>query len=288
LDFQDEINIIALAEYSIPSNFEKVHKLRNKIENLNQNDIFKIINEILNENDFYESYFSILKCNIVKMFFTSNLYKEEKGKEFQLINYKAEDSECFDSNYFNFIEEYDKKGENYKDFKKILILKILPSENRAYTVSHLKKIVISPTLFFLGKDIKKYHDKIKTILKGYLMVILLHETEHFFRLLDKDNKVFNNRSREKEGGRLFIKYLFGVESINHININQSKIILNSDSWKEPKVLKEIFINQLEDCEEDNINTFILNYFPNSISFFSIKDKKGNNRQKSKIFNYIKK
>jgi len=288
LDFQDEINIIALAEYSIPSNFEKVHKLRNKIENLNQNDIFKIINEILNENDFYESYFSILKCNIVKMFFTSNLYKEEKGKEFQLINYKAEDSECFDSNYFNFIEEYDKKGENYKDFKKILILKILPTENRAYTVSHLKKIVISPTLFFLGKDIKKDHDEIKTILKGYLMVILLHETEHFFRLLDKDNKVFNNRSREKEGGRLFIKYLFGVESINHININQSKIILNSDSWKEPKVLKEIFINQLEDCEEDNINTFILNYFPNSISFFSIKDKKGNNRQKSKIFNYIKK
>ena len=140
LDLKDEINIISLAEYSIPSNFEKVHKLRNKIENLNQNDIFKIIKEILNENVFYESYFSILKCHIVKTFFISNLYIEEKGKEFQLINYKTEDSECLDSIYLNFIEEYDKKGENYKDFKKILILKILPSENRAYTSSSWKKL----------------------------------------------------------------------------------------------------------------------------------------------------
>ena len=97
LDLKDEINIISLAEYSIPSNFEKVHKLRNKIENLNQNDIFKIIKEILNENVFYESYFSILKCHIVKTFFISNLYIEEKGKEFKLINYKTEDSECLDS-----------------------------------------------------------------------------------------------------------------------------------------------------------------------------------------------
>ena len=56
----------------------------------------------------------------------------------------------------------------------------------------IKKIVISPTLFFLGKDIKKDQDEIKAILKGYLMIILLQETEHFYRLLDKDNKVYIN------------------------------------------------------------------------------------------------
>ena len=122
----------------------------------------------------------------------------------------------------------------------------------------------------MGKDLKE--DDIKIILKGYLLIIILHETEHFFRLLNKAKKVFDFTPRGKEGGKLFIKYLFGVYSINHIDVNQSKEVLNYENWKEHQKIKKIFMNQLENNEENNINDFLLNYFPNSISFYSTKYK----------------
>ena len=109
----------------------------------------------------------------------------------------------------------------------------------------------------------------KIILKSYLLIIILHETEHFFQLLNNAKKVFDFTARGKER---FIKYLFGVNSINHINVNQSKEVLNYDNWKDHQKIKKIFINQLEDIEENNINDFLLNYFPNSISFYSTKYK----------------
>lgn len=155
------------------------------------------------------------------------------------------------------------------EFKKLIITKILTSGDRAYTIGTVNKIVINPAQFFFGKLIKD-NDDIKIILKGYLLVILLHETKHFFRLLDTNEKVFQFTPREKEGGRLFIKYLFGVESINHINMNQAESLLNINSWKNHKTLKSIFSEQLEDIEENNINDFIINYFSDSISFYSTK------------------
>ena len=135
----------------------------------------------------------------------------------------------------------------------------------------LKKIVINPVQFFLGKEIKEENDII-TILKGYLIVILLHEIEHFLRLLDNSKNVLPRTPRDGEGGRMFIKYIFGVPSINHINSNQAKLILNNDTWKDHENLKKIFIGQLEDFDEENIDDFLLNYFKNSISFFSSRTK----------------
>ena len=72
---------------------------------------------------------------------------------------------------------------------------------------------------------------------------------------------------KKEGGRLFIKYLFGVYSINHINETQANLILNIENWSDHKKIKNIFREQIEDYEEYNISEFILNHFSNSIAFF---------------------
>ena len=274
-----------MADYDIPTDFEKFQKLMFKLGNLNQDKITTIINEILNKDDFYNSYFSILKTDIIKEFFTSHLYLDENGKEFHLKNEESKDSECFANIYFNFIKKYDNKDGNYREFKYLIILKILPIGDRAYTVGRLKTILINPTMFFLGKDIKK-EDELKTILKEYLLVILLHETENYFRLLDKDNKVFDLTPRKKKGGRLFIKYLFGVESISHINLNQANIILKSYNWKEHQTLKKNFIDQFEDLEGEN--DFILKCFPNSISFFTTGQKEQNNNSKFNIFQYLKK
>jgi len=279
-NFDNEINIFSLVDYNItydiPCEFENIDNYKKKIENLEQENILKIINEIFNDDTFYDYYFSIMRNNIIKKFFTSNLYLEENSKEFNFITDKNENSECFEIIYNDFLQEYDNKNEGYKKFKNLIILKILPNGDRAYTIRPLKKIVINPAQFYMGKDLKE--DDIKTILKSYLLIIILHETEHFFRLLNKTKKVFDLTPRGKEGGRLFIKYLFGVYSINHINVNQSKEVLNYDNWKDHQEIKKIFINQLEDIEENNINDFLLNYFPNSISFYSTKYKSKNNEK----------
>lgn len=290
-DLNNELLIFGLADYNISYNFEDFEKFINKLENLNQNDIIRIIKEILNENDFYETYFTILRTDIVKKFFTSILYLDENDTEFQFKKEKIEGSECFEDNYNNFLKDYDKKNDNYQKLKDVIIFKLLPSSDRAYTIKKLKKIVINPTHFFPGKDIKDENEK-KLILKGYLMIILLHETEHYFRLLDKENNnVFSVTPREKEGGRMFIKYLFDVESINHINEEHTKKLFNINNWKNHDKLKSIFYGQLQDIKEDNIDEFIRNIYPNSISFYTMRTnlpKKENKKGKYPNNKYIRK
>ena len=67
-DLNDEINIFLLSEYVSSGDFLNIQKLKNGLENLNQNKIKGFIKDILNENEFYEHYFSILKCDIIKSF----------------------------------------------------------------------------------------------------------------------------------------------------------------------------------------------------------------------------
>ncbi len=271
-DLDDEIIIFSFSESEIKfresEEFYNIENFKNKLKNLNDNKILKMIEDILDKDDIYEIYFSILKSSIVEKFYSSNLYLGEDDKEFKFLAEEEKNSECFKDIYFNFLNNYDKKDENFKTFKDLIILKILPGGDRAYTLRYLKKIVINPAQFFLGKEFNDNNDnKIIFILKGYLMVILLHETEHYFRLLNKNKKVFDFTPREKEGGRLFIKYLFDVYSINHINETQANLILNIENWSDHQKIKNIFSEQIEDYEENDINEFILNHFTNSISFF---------------------
>ena len=78
-----------------------------------------------------------------------------------------------------------------------------------------------------------------------------------------------NTPREKEGGKLFIKYLLGVESIGHINLEQAKNLLELKNWKNIDKIKSIFKDQKEN---DNFTTK-KNCFPNTISFYSISHKR---------------
>jgi len=285
-----EFSIFAFSQYKIPTEFNQINKFKIKLKNLEQKNIIKIIKEILNDNDFYDHYFSILKCDIIKEFFSSHLIINDNDKVFQKQNYQSKDSENFMEVYFDFINYYDKKNENYKEFKDLIIYKILPYGDRAYTLKELKKFVINPVQFFLGNDLKEDSD-VKKMLKGYTIIILLHETEHFLRLLDKNKKVFPLTPRQREGGRLFIKYLFDVYSINHINLEQANKILDIETWKDHKELKNIFIDQLEDVEKEkgeNFDEFLHNYFKNSISFFSSRETKINKSQKFNLDLYLKK
>ena len=272
-----ENNIFVLVKFIASNNLLGIKNLQKQIENLNTDKIKNLIKEILNENDFYDKYFSILKCDIIKKFFTSHITTDEKNDEFHLQKEKSKDSENFSDIYFNFIQKYDKKEDNYNEFKKLIILKILTNGDRAYTLKIFKKIIINPSQFYIGEDIKE-EINIKAILKGYLMVILLHETEHFFRAFDNSKNYFPKTPRQKEGGRMFNKYIFDVQSINHINFEQANKIFCEDIWKSHEEVKKIFSGQLEDVDEENIGDFLLNYFKNSISFYSSRQKLGKQKK----------
>ena len=290
LGLDNEFSIFAFSQYKIPTEFNLIRKFKIKIENLVQKNIVAIIKEILYDNDFIELYFSILKCDTIKDFYNNYVRINENDNVFQKQKYQSNDSEIFDEVYSDFMKQYEKKNENYQEFKDLIIYKILPYGDRAYTLKELKKFVINPALFFLGNDLKEDSD-IKKMLKGYIMIILLHETEHFLRLLDKNKKVFPITPRQKEGGRLFIKYIFDVYSINHINLEQANKLLNILTWEDHNELKKIFLNQLEDIEEEkgeNVDEFLHSYFKDSISFFSNKERKGDNNKKFNLDLYLKK
>ena len=67
----------------------------------------------------------------------------------------------------------------------MIIFKILPYGDRGYTVRHLNKIIINPSQFLIGEEIDELN--IKTILKSYLIVILLNETEYFCLNFKEEN-----------------------------------------------------------------------------------------------------
>ena len=286
-----ELGIFAFSQYKISEEFNKIQKFKMKLENLEQKNIIKLIKDILNDNDFFEKYFSILKSNIVKDFFNSYLTINEKDNTFQKDENKTSDSECFSEVYSYFINQYDKANDDYQEFKDLITYKILPFGDRAYTFKKFKKIVINPVQFFLGNKLK-VDLEMENILKGYLIVILLHETEHFLRTLGKKKNISLFTPRQREGGKLFIKYLFDVYSINHINKEQADKILDLKTWNDHKGLKKIFISQLEEIEEErgeNFNEFLTNYFTSSISFFSRRTKKfDNNAKKFNLDEYLKK
>ena len=242
------------------------------IENLEQDKIKSFIEKILDENDFYHIFFSIMKCGIVKTFFTKKIMiKNNNGEyEYKLITNENEGSESIKEMYDKFLNLYDKEGDNYKDFKKLFIIKILSKSDRVCLFPELKKIIINPSQFYFSKELND--SEIEVILKLYLLIILLYETEHFLILL-QDEIFYVDTPR---GDKLFIKYLFGVEIINNIDVSQATKILSIEEWKNHETIKSIFIGQKDSVINTNEN-------PKSISYYTTKYEENNEINKNNTF-----
>ena len=269
---EDEIIICSTLRKSEPIECYKIFEnIIEAIENINNIEISSYIEEIFKENDIYSVFFSIMRSDVVSNFFGGILHI--KDNQFELLNSRIQDSESFKDIYNDFLNTYDKKNDGYKDFKKLIILKILSKGDRACVITKFKKYIVNPSQFYIGEKINQDKVVLKDILKGYLIIILLHETEHFFRLFNKNEEdVFNNTPRELEGGRLFIKYLFGVESISRIDHEQACKLLNIENWKNHEEIKQIFKGQ----KEESITKFTTKIYDKSISFYSANknDSKG--------------
>lgn len=128
----------------------------------------------------------------------------------------------------------------------------------------MKKIAINPSQFYFPINLNNNEYNFKEILKGYLIVVFLHEIKHFLRLFNDEN-YYIDIPRGKEGGKLFIKYLFGIEIINRINYDEVHILMSIESWKDSEKIKNLFINQKETNTVINTKD---NIYPKSISFYS--------------------
>ena len=253
--------------YNSIENYKVMENINNNIENLDNTKVEEYVKKILDDNEFYKTFFSILESNLIKTFFCGNLYIEENETGVNILDSKIEGSECFEYAYKNFLKKYNKQ--NFEDFKNLIIIKTLSKGTRACILTEFKIYIINARQLYIGADINEQNSELKEILEGYLIVILLHETEHFLRLLDEGNNknVRISTPKSKERGRLFIKYIFGVESISRISQEQAKIILNLDNWKDHKKIKSIFEGQLE---EANVNEYYSKIYPKSISFYSTR------------------
>ena len=253
--------------YNSIENYKVMENINNNIENLDNTKVEEYVKKILDDNEFYKTFFSILESNLIKTFFCGNLYIEENETGVNILDSKIEGSECFEYAYKNFLKKYNKQ--NFEDFKNLIIIKALSKGTRACIVTELNKYIINARQLYIGADINEQNSELKEILEGYLIVILLQETEQFLRLLDEGNNknVRISTPKSKEGGRLFIKYIFGVESISRISQEQAKVFLNLDNWKDHKKIKSIFEGQLE---EANINEYYSKIYPKSISFYSTR------------------
>jgi len=90
------------------------------------------------------------------------------------------------------------------------------------------------------------------IFRAALKIIIIHEIIHILKYL-KNNIDFNNipeTPREREGGKMFINYLFGMPVIKSINLEQAKKINNINFWEDVEILRKIFPKEDKLIEKD--------------------------------------
>ena len=78
------------------------------------------------------------------------------------------------------------------------------------------RIIINP-IYIEKSDLLNSDDVKKIIiLKAYLTIILIHEVIHLIKFC---------KEKEKEGGEVFIEYLFGIGKIKNISYEQAEKLL---------------------------------------------------------------
>jgi hypothetical protein len=252
---------------------EEFKKLMSRKET---NDFTENLNKIIGGESFIKDLKEILNQKFVKDYF-------EKARKF--LN--EDDENCYDISFIEkekVIEGEDdflKDGfdrfmnfiNNRKDFlSKLFIFKYLPKYKRAFVDPNMR-IVISPIYFELSESLdEKKRDE---IFRAYLLIIILHEIIHLVKFMNEKSVSYKNipqTPKRKEGGKMFINYLFKTPIIYSINYKQASIINKPENWNKPELLSDIFNEQNEWYENSikNKNEDIIIPLPkgeNSINFY---------------------
>lgn len=82
-------------------------------------------------------------------------------------------------------------------------------------------------------------------MEALLLLTLVHETAHYIKRYSKNgSSIYELNTIEEdnltEGGKIFFNYLFNKPEINIISLEQAKLIVDFNVWKDEKQLKRIF------------------------------------------------
>ena len=221
------------------------------------NDFTENLKKIIEDESFIKDLKEILNQEFVKDYF-------EKARKF----FNEEDEDNYD---ISFIEEekiikgqddflkdgYDrfKSFINTKNdfFSKLFIFKYLPKYKRAFVDPNMR-IIINPIYFELSESLDE--EKRDEIFRAYLLIIILHEIIHLVKFMNENSVSYKNipqTPKRKEGGKMFINYLFKTPMIYSINYKQASIINKPENWNKPDLLSDIFKEQKEWFENNKKN-----------------------------------
>ena len=232
---------------------------------------------ILKDTNFRNKIKIILSSSVVKNYYLNpKYYYEKKPQIIKLIGDKT-----FIEIYENFLKNY---IENDKLYERI-IMKRMPYGIKGAVTSYLC-FILNPFGVEMNNSIKDRN----FYLESYLIIIFLHETNHFSKRSYYMNKPLSICITPKnyEGGDSIICSIFGEEKISIINTELCNKINNLDSWnakthEEIKNFKKSLQTIIKSLNLKDVNEEKLIEIKNKqnclISFYNFKN---DNKNESKI------
>ena len=221
---------------------EYKNKLIEKLKNINRLDS-NIFYEIISDDIFHNDIIKILNSKPVQDYINGKRYYKQMNQldktetQFDF----AEDGTEFIDNLSDEFSIFMKEIKNKLFFVDLFRLKYLPINIRALVDSNLK-IVINSLHYDFNDNINDTNKKI--ILKAVFKILILHEIIHILKYL-KPNSNYENipkTPREREGGKMFINYLFNKPIITRISLDEAKKIHDINNWRDLNKLRNIFPN----------------------------------------------
>ena len=227
-----------------------------------KDDFTEILQKIIDEESFKEDLKKILNCSPVKKYFlNARRFIDDDDDDYGMTFIEEKDITSGEDDllkdgfctFLNFVQL------NKNFLSKLIIFKYLPKYNRAFVNPNMR-INISPIFFEFSEKLEQ--NKRETIFRAYLFIIILHELVHLFKFMNEKSFSFENipkTPKKKEGGKMFINYLFKLPMIYYITYEQAIIINQPENWNNLEILSEIFKEQKEWYDiykEDKTKKFI--------------------------------
>ena len=266
--------------YDIDKEFKQLLS-RKEISDFSDN-----LRKIVEDESFIQDLKKILDQKSVKDYFEKArrfTNEEEDNYEMEFIEEeKVKDEDDFlKDGFVRFMSLIN--GDKYF-FSKLFIFKYLPKYRREFVDPNMR-IVINPIYFELSEslDDKKRNE----IFRAYLFIIILHEIAHLVKFMKEKNIPYSNipqTHKKKEGGKMFMNYLFNTPMIRSINYKQASTINIPENWNKKELLSNIFKEQKEWYEKnkkDKNEDMTLPKGEDSISFYLSLVNDDNNEKNTK-------
>ena len=221
-----------------------------------------LIEEILKDESFLKLIKDIMISDVMKnVYILMNEYYFSNGNLSQDEEMKILKNNKIPNPEYNFIDDkpiisyYNKFCKELKKFdnKSNFIIMGLPKTIKGFTFRFLKIVINSKGIILNMNEISKF-----TLLKAYLIFVLINGQNHFMKRHFNINSVING---DNEGG--LIKLLFGEEMIHrNLNLEQAKYILDINNWTTKSIyeFKKDFQSIQVDGNKDNIVYLTSEYY----------------------------